>query len=228
MIDAACNAYKIEPKPQNTKWWEGDGNSFPLLEADQDHPSLLIIRDVLSLPQCQILIDCYERNYKTLAERTGVEFWDGRYIQFHDLMHHEKDAVRIMQQVRHFANLAIINEFAIGEPVYPDCAQIVRWHEGLEMTPHADNMKADGSPNATSHRTFSSVLYLNDDFEGGHTYYPGLGVRIAPKAGSLLLFGAGYEYVHGVTKVTSGLRYTYSGWFTDDIEWRDQKSLVVV
>lgn len=224
----ATQTHNIEPRPHSKDWWVGDGNSLPLLGLDEEHPSLLIIPDVLSRPQCQILIDCYERNHRERAEHTGVEFWDGRYIQFHDIMAHEVEAVRIMQQIRHFANLTIINEFAMGEPVYPDCAQIVRWHAGLEMKPHADNMKADGSPNATSHRTYSSILYLNDDYEGGHTYYPGLGVRVAPKAGSLLLFGAGYEYVHGVTKITSGLRYTYSGWFTDDIDWRDAKSLVVV
>ncbi|MEK7660656.1 MAG: 2OG-Fe(II) oxygenase [Pseudomonadota bacterium] len=220
--------YKIEPRPNAKDWWVGDGNSLPLLGENQEHPSLLIVKDAINPSQCKTLIDCYERNYKELAEHTGVEFWDGRYIQFHDIISHEVDAVRIMQQIRHFANLTIINEFAVGEPVYSDCSQLVRWHAGLEMKPHADNLKSDGSPNATSHRTYSSILYLNDDYEGGHTYYPGLGVRIAPKAGSLLLFGAGYEHVHGVTKITSGLRYTYSGWFTDDIGWRDEKSLIVV
>ena len=217
----------IVPRPNATQWWDGRGEDLPLLEMDQDHPSLLVIQNVLNPQQCQILIDCFERNYENHAEHTGVPFWDGRYIQCHDLMNHEVDATRIMQQIRHLSNLHIISEFAGGEPVFPDSAQLTRWTPGIEMRPHADNLKADGSPNATSHRTYSSILYLNDDYIGGETYFPGFGVRIKPQAGSLLLFGAGYEWVHGVTMVTSGMRYTYGGWFTDDTDWLDRTANIV-
>ena len=98
--------------------------------------------------------------------------------------------------------------------IYPDTAQIVGWKEGMEMRPHADNMMPDGGPNNSPHRNYTTIIYLNDDYEGGNTYFPSLGVRVAPKAGSLVVFGAGYEYVHGVTMVTRGKRYIYSGWFT--------------
>lgn len=212
----------IEPRPNLKEWWDGDPQDLPLLEVNEDNPSLLIFPDFLDAAQCQILIDCYERNYQQKAEFNGGEFWDGRYIQMHDLLENEIDAVRIMAQIRHLSNLHIINEFACGEPVHPDCAQLVRWHEGLEMRPHADNIKANGEPNNTSHRTYSSILYLNDDYTGGETYFPGLGFRVKPKQGALVMFGAGHEYVHGVTKVTAGLRYMYSGWFTEDVNWIDR------
>ena len=67
---------------------------------------------------------------------------------------------------------------------------MVRWHDGIERTPHADNLEPDGRPNSTPHRCFSSLLYLNDDYDGGETFLPGYGVRLRPEAGTLILFGA--------------------------------------
>lgn len=93
--------------------------------------------------------------------------------------------------------------------------------------PHADNIHPNGMPNGTAHRSFSSILYLNDTYEGGETYFPGHGIRIAPQPGTLVLFGAGCDYVHGVTKVRSGLRYTYAGWFTHDPNWEDAEARLV-
>jgi hypothetical protein len=126
-----------------------------------------------------------------------------------------------MQQLRSLSLILLYQTFAPERPVYSDTAQLVRWHEGLELTPHVDNMEPDGRPNSTPHRSFSSIAYLNDDYEGGETYFPGHGVRIKPTPGSLLVFGAGPEYVHGVLRVLKGLRYTYAGWFTYDQSLED-------
>jgi predicted 2-oxoglutarate/Fe(II)-dependent dioxygenase YbiX len=130
-----------------------------------------------------------------------------------------------MQQVRLVA-LALLNRMVRSQlPLYSDTAQLVRWQEGHELTPHADNVEPDGAPNATPHRSYSSLLYLNDDYVGGETYFPGHGVRLKPEAGALVLFGAGPQYVHGVTRVTHGLRYTYAGWFTHDPQHEDRDAL---
>jgi predicted 2-oxoglutarate/Fe(II)-dependent dioxygenase YbiX len=218
----------IEPRPNQKEWWVGDGNDLPQITTNQEHCSLYIIENFLNKEQCQILIDAYENNYQRLGEKTGVQFWDGRYIQFHDIIESETRAASIMQQIRHIASMYIMNEFVCEAPIYPDTAQIVRWEAGMEMKPHADNMMPDGSPNYSSHRDFTSIIYLNDDFEGGHTFFPSQNARVAPKAGSLVLFGAGYEFVHGVTKVTAGKRYIYSGWFSYDKSWLDVSAVKII
>ena len=46
-------------------------------------------------------------------------------------------------------------------------------------------------------------------------------------ASTLVLFGASSDYVHGVTKVRSGLRYTYAGWFTFDAAWEDKEAKLI-
>lgn len=56
---------------------------------------------------------------------------------------------------------------------------------------------------------WSTVIYLNDDFEGGNIYFPNQNVVYAPKKYSAVFFpSAGTEYVHGITTVTKGNRYT--------------------
>ncbi len=62
---------------------------------------------------------------------------------------------------------------------------------------------------------------MNDDYSGGHTFFPGLGLGIVPKPGRLVAFGSGCDYVHGVTKITQGVRHTYAGWFTYDEKMQD-------
>jgi len=215
------------PKPGETQWWVGDGNQFPVWEPSLPHAALFLRRNVLSREQCKLLVDCFERNREALAPTGGNEYWDGRFVCSAQLPDRELDAQRVMQQVRHLSNWHVTNRFSGGKIVYSDTAQLVRWHAGLELTPHTDNMHPDGRPSVTAHRCYSSILYLNDDYEGGHTFFPGFGIRIRPEPGTLILFGAGPEYVHGITPVISGLRYTYAGWFTYDESEQDCTAQVV-
>ena len=54
--------------------------------------------------------------------------------------------------------------------------------------------------------THSFVLALNDEFEGGGTYFYALDKTIAPKAGSVVTF-RGDKMLHGGNCVTKGVRY---------------------
>lgn len=58
----------------------------------------------------------------------------------------------------------------------------------------------------------SILAYLNDDYSGGELYFPDLNYAIKPKKRMLILFPGSAYYVHGVAKVTSGIRYTLSQW----------------
>lgn len=56
---------------------------------------------------------------------------------------------------------------------------------------------------------FSTVIYLNDEFEGGHIFFPNQDFVYKPKKYSAVFFpSAGSEYIHGITTVTAGHRYT--------------------
>jgi hypothetical protein len=62
---------------------------------------------------------------------------------------------------------------------------------------------------------YSSIVCLNDDYEGGHTQFyltgtmekPNIDIDIKLKAGQALIFNADLNY-HGVAEVTSGSRFS--------------------
>tara|TARA_Y100000310_G_C20155353_1_gene566650 strand:+ start:70 stop:504 length:435 start_codon:yes stop_codon:yes gene_type:complete len=80
-----------------------------------------------------------------------------------------------------------------------DNMEIVKWPTGSKMALHRD----EGD-------TFSWIIYLNDDFEGGETVIDG--IKIQPKIGRLVLFSNGF-YEHEVTEITKGTRYTLIAWY---------------
>lgn len=62
---------------------------------------------------------------------------------------------------------------------------------------------------------FASVIYFNEDFDGGRIYFPNQNFSYKPKSGDAVLFPCGgMEYPHGVTTVTKGKRYTIAMWHT--------------
>jgi hypothetical protein len=58
----------------------------------------------------------------------------------------------------------------------------------------------------------SSVIYLNDDYDGGELYFPDHDLSIKPDAGDYITWPGNKWYVHGVNEVKNGVRFTLSIW----------------
>jgi hypothetical protein len=82
---------------------------------------------------------------------------------------------------------------------------ISKFEKGHGMHEHFDTSK----PN-----DITTLIYLNDDYEGGEIYFPEHGISIKPEAGDLVCFPDNENYVHGVMPVISGTRYASPMWFT--------------
>jgi hypothetical protein len=54
------------------------------------------------------------------------------------------------------------------------------------------------------------VITYFGEFTGGETFYPELGVEVAPQPGDMIIHGAHSKHKHGVREVTSGIRYAFS------------------
>lgn len=88
-------------------------------------------------------------------------------------------------------------------PIYVFKAFGSWWPEGTRGDMHID---AQGPEPWIE---FSTVIYLNEDFEGGEIYFPNQNFVYKPKKYSAVFFpSAGTEHVHGITTVTSGNRHT--------------------
>lgn len=83
-----------------------------------------------------------------------------------------------------------------------------KWTPGAFAADHADNAELDGTPNAWEENKVVTILYLNDDYEGGYLTFRDSGIAIKPECGTLVVFDVGINNVHAVTEVLSGLRYT--------------------
>jgi predicted 2-oxoglutarate/Fe(II)-dependent dioxygenase YbiX len=85
---------------------------------------------------------------------------------------------------------------------------VVRWMSGDGQGPHADKQLLNGEPNHLTDYDMSSVLYYNDDFDGGELYFPQHDIQIKPEPGLCVMFPGDINYIHGVTQVSNGVRYT--------------------
>ena len=98
---------------------------------------------------------------------------------------------------------------------------IRKWVPGDYQSPHCDV----GSPEGMVHITgvhgslslhdndFATVTYLNDDFEGGETYFQNHGVQIVPRPGLMIAVPASHQYLHGVRPIISGNRFVLTSFW---------------
>ena len=131
----------------------------------------------------------------------NVEFWKNRVVSFSQL--NKEVSKNIISKIRTY----IKDKYNV-DYVYCDTIDVVRWTPGLSQPVHIDACEG------LEYRDFGSIIYLNDDFDGGLTHYPQKDIRVAPKAGTLVVHPGGKEYEHGVTTVETATRYTIASFWT--------------
>ena len=89
----------------------------------------------------------------------------------------------------------------INNKVFVNYFQIVKWLENSAQKIHLD----------FKNNYYKSIIYLNDNFEGGETIVNK--VKIKPKKGLMILF-SGNNIKHGVNTIKKGERYTIPCWYT--------------
>jgi hypothetical protein len=146
------------------------------------------------------------------SRASGV--WQSRIAHAGEL---ENQALRdLLIETRKRVRAEISRAYALDKPIYGDTLQIVRWPVGSEQQPHADAENPNGVPHEFYWRQYASVIYLNDDFEGGEIYFPGLNLTPTIRPGTLVFFPGTLEYLHGVRKVVRGQRFTVASFWTFD------------
>ena len=74
------------------------------------------------------------------------------------------------------------------------------WH--VEHGPTYDNMK----------RVLAFTIYLNDIEEGGETEFLNQSIRVKPKTGRIVIWPAGFPYVHRGNPPLEGEKYILTSW----------------
>lgn len=111
-------------------------------------------------------------------------------------------------------------------PVF-EPAQIMHYSPGEEFRPHYDFLTDDAEGWAAQRRRYGQriatfLLYLNDDFEGGETDFPSIGISHRGGKGDALFFanidGAGApdrKTLHAGRPPTRGQKWILSQWIRD-------------
>lgn len=82
-------------------------------------------------------------------------------------------------------------------------AQMYEWDIDSKMNGHFDF--------ASKHTVYTSIIYLNDDFEGGQTFFEGKEDSV-PETGAAIFYD-GCKIMHGVKPVKKNKRYTLTAWY---------------
>jgi hypothetical protein len=138
----------------------------------------------------------------------GHPFWANRVYNLNLLTGRAAEiGERLVSDVREFiqCRTSIPN-------VYCDSIDLIRWPIGYRQAPHYDACEQ------LEHREWGTVLYLNDDYQGGRTYYPTLYRWIEPRAGTLVVHPGDKDFLHGVSEVTRAVRYTIAGFWTTNVK----------
>ena len=152
------------------------------------------------------------KNHKHLRQIGSGEDYRGI-----DLIHIHTNWVRdIFNRVGHDVTSEIYH--AVGTRVYPEMTAINEWEIGGVQEPHLDTYSTVELENdiIEEHpsREWTLILYLNEDFKGGETYFPDQDNYVhKPVAREGLLF-QGLYHKHGVYPVRRNSRHTISMWFS--------------
>ena len=168
-----------------------------------------IIKNFISTEDLTVL-NQYVRSSEIPWADTG-DAWTGRFI--HSVQIPNSTVKELVEKVATATTSQI--EKTTGKTIRVETCQLVRWRIGDQLDPpHADGEHLDGTLHPYAQRHYSALVYLNNDFEGGRIFFPNENLAPEIEPGMLVHFTGTKEDLHGVTKVTSGMRYTMVMFFT--------------
>ena len=176
----------------------------------------ILIENFLSQEECDFIVNLLES--KDAWEKSHDPHWDKMSI--HKPAGEKafgNEYASLLKEKTLKIKTIIEERYSLEKEVFPDTACLNRWPQGRKQEPHSDDMMFNGiSVPGFGHRVFGSLIYLNNNFEGGNLYYPNHKFTVVPKPGLLAIHPGDAEHLHGVTEVLSGMRYTIASFWTYD------------
>ena len=151
------------------------------------HDKVYVFENYLTKEACEK----YLKKIKDIGYREKLASWEERTTDISD--------DPIADTVRHFLN----NRFYLNLEL--DQVQTQNWHINSYGPLHKHDR--DGRQNTV----FNSLIYLNDDFEGGE-FITAKGFVLKPKQGMLTFFN-GSKIIHGTRRTLSKDRKTLIFWW---------------
>ena len=174
--------------------------------------------DFLSAAECAALVRMIDTNRRPSTLMSEYADPDYRTSESCDMDRYSPDVRPIDERIAHFLGIPPENGETMQGQRYAPGQQFRAHHDYFhEAKPYWPAMKKSGGQ-----RTWTAMIYLNDVVEGGATWFPLAGMRVAPRRGMLLAWnnmrrdGAPNEYtLHEGMPVVRGVKYIVTKWFRE-------------
>ena len=186
-----------------------------------DIPSIVVFENALPVEICNAIITKHKRD--TMNPSSGTESRRESFAQVTELV--EQRGISLGMNPRHYDIIAsTIVKYAEIPFDHIEACDIYNYETGQFLDLHHDYPYDPRQINYYKHggdRVGSGVFYLNDDFEGGETNFPKLGVSVKPKAGSFLYFKQCYDEetnwstIHESKIISEGIKWVSACFFSD-------------
>jgi prolyl 4-hydroxylase len=189
----------------------GDPIAIPAAERLSEDLNVRVFRGAFTPQECQFLMVMAEPTYqRSLIIMDGREVPDPIRTSDGSTIHW-----LIEDPATHAINrrLGALSGTAVerGEPL-----QILRYRSGQQYRPHFDWLPP---PNR---RILTALIYLNEDYGGGETDFPKIGLKVRGRKGDALVFESALangdldpRAEHCGLPVTSGTKYLASRWIRE-------------
>lgn len=158
--------------------------------ASSSHPYFRwhdsLVGEGVKMPEYRDCVDFkYDKNYD---DKTPPEFRDIIDV-YYTVADVQNECLRDYQ-----------SEYNINM-TYMEAINFVKYTAGQHFNVHTDH-------GFSYVCTVSSVMYLNESYEGGELWFPKLDIKIKPEYGDVVFFPSTYIYAHASMPVTSGVKYS--------------------
>lgn len=120
----------------------------------------------------------------------------------------------LLSQIAVIQNI-LYQHYGIRFPHVETCS-ILRYQKGQFYKRHVDNLllssRLEEAARGIPIRDISLVGYLNEDFEGGETFFDRQNLKVKPQIGSVLVFPSYYTHPHQSLPVIEGQKYCFTTW----------------
>ena len=165
------------------------------------HPEIFLIEDFLNKDMCDHFI---EKGEQVSFEEAKVAI-DGRQVKVKGIRNNQRIMFKdelLADKIWKLIVPHVLSNFgeytAVG---VNEMFRIYKYEEGQRFKMHRDG---SFERNEKECSFFSFLIYLNDDFTGGETYF-NEGITVTPQRGEALLFH--HPLRHEGKSITSGVKY---------------------
>lgn len=185
--------------------------------------NIVVIENFIDLDDLKIIQDFCPTISEWNNEKESVYAEDGTCLYDADYWNDRQCSTDILERIspqvwhiidKYIDKMQLVIEDKFNCKLSKRPPVIMKWRPGIEQRPHADKQLNDGQPNAFPDYDLNSLFYYNDDFDGGELFYPQHDIVVKPKPGLAVFHPGDVNYLHGVSMITSGYRYTTPSFYT--------------